>query len=162
MQPNQRLSTKRSAKKYTLPLGTSTSRYEAHLPSANSGKSAESDGSPYWKEAPRKSRRHSCVCPSSTIRAEMLSSLGEVSVIRAGEPTVFPADRMVSCNCELFSRHFPNIRNASEDEMLIIQTARSFGPGEAQHIAAKLRLQCRRPLRELLRAGDKVSCSRLR
>jgi len=40
----------RSAKRNVLPDGDSTNKYDAHLPSENSGKSAESAGSPYWND----------------------------------------------------------------------------------------------------------------
>lgn len=138
--------TKRSAKRIELPSGSSAKRYETHLPSANSGNAAESNGSPYWNEAPRMGQRHSAVCPSATISAEMVSSFGDISTIRPGVPPVLLGLRKPICNCDLLSRHFPNIRNASEDEMLFMQLALSFGALEAECIAARLDLKCRRGL----------------
>jgi len=142
---------KRSANMKMVPLGHCTSKYDAHLPSANSGKIAESAGSPYEKDPPRKLSRHFFFCPSSTISAEILSSLSEIEIIETGVPATMPSGLCIeSCTCDLSSRHFAKIKNASADEMFVMQLALSFGPKEATALATKWNLKLRPPLRELL------------
>jgi hypothetical protein len=136
-------SAKRSAKRMELPSGSSTRRYEAHASSANSGNVAVSNGSPYWNDAAWKLARHSAACSFATINAAMLSSFGEVSTIAPGVLAVLPGLRTTICKCDLLSRHFPKIKNASEDEMLVMQFFLSFGAKEASALASKLHLKFR-------------------
>src|SRR5882724_2010857 len=144
-------SVNRSANTYKFPLGHVTSKYEAHLPSANSGNTAESTGSPYEKDAPLKLRRHFFFCPSSTISAETVSSFSEIEIIETGVPPDLPSALCIeSCTCGLPSRHFAKIKNASADEMFVMQLTLSFGPKEATVLATKWNLKLRPPLQELL------------
>jgi len=143
--------TKRSTKTYIVPLGHSTSKYETHLRSANSGKTAASEGSPYWNDEPLKSRRHSFFCRLSTISTERLSSLSEISIIQAGVPMDgLLGSKMESCSCDCVSRHFAKIKNASAGEIFVMQLALSFSPREAIALAARWNLKLRATLRALL------------
>jgi len=131
----------RSAKTIDLPSGNSTDKYEVHFPSAYSGNTAESDGSPYWKDAPRREQRHFAGCPSATIDASIISSFGELLVTTPGVPAFLSGLKKPICNCALVSRHFPKIKNASADEMFVMQLILSFGTSEARLIATHLRLK---------------------
>src|ERR1700730_8029339 len=148
--------TKRSANSTVLSSGILTNKYEDHFPSANSGNKADSAGSPYSKEAPRKLQRHSAVCPLATIDVRTVSSFGEVSMMTAGVPANFPSPAKLICNCALFSFHFPSIRNASEDEIFVMQLSLSFGLEEAKLLAVKLHLRHRESLWDLLRYDERM------
>jgi hypothetical protein len=149
-QDHSRSSAKYSANKYTFPFGNVATTNDTHLPSANSGNSELSLGSPYSKEASEKSNFQSCqFCPNLRV-TEILQSSEEASLIHAGEDPLPSGFRIFKCNCDEASRHLPKIKNASADEILFMELTLSFGSNQAMQLAAKLRLKCQRPLRALL------------
>jgi hypothetical protein len=141
----------RAANKTELPSVSSASKYEDHFLSANSGKTAESAGSPYWKDAPANGKSHMAFCLSTTIDSEILSSFGEqVRILPGVVAANLPGLDARICNCDSLSRHFPNIRNASENELLVTQFLLFAGRKEAAALVLKLYLTCRSEFRGML------------
>jgi hypothetical protein len=118
------LSTNLSANKYDPPSDNSTSKYRAHLLSANSGKTESSRGLPTLYVASEKSIRHSWDCPANTISAEIFDSLSDIAVISQVDAPRFPsAFVMFTCSGECLSSQKRNIKNASDDEIFFHATS---------------------------------------
>jgi hypothetical protein len=135
MQSRHASFTKRSANTATVPSGKLISRYETHLPSANSGNGALLEGLPQSVLQSTKENFHSIFCPAvSSISTDTLSGVGTVRII-AGEPCgVFPDLKIETCNCASIFRHLSRINKASVDKIVFMQLASLVGIRTARRI----------------------------